>query len=123
MKTSELAWLNIRSLGLVLAIVSIKFGIGMGMGIYLTYPYIDYSSVTVSSSLPIPPEKDANNPETKHKYELYNYYNQITVNNGVWFILLAGSGLYLLFGGRVVHRIITRLPSDKSSSEQGDDAN
>jgi len=117
MKTSEFAWLNIRSLGLVLAIVSIKFGIGMGMGIYLTYPYRSYSSVTVSSSLPIPPEEDASNPETKQNFELYNYYNQIAVNNGVWFFLLAGSGLYLLLGGRVVYRIITRLPSDKASSE------
>jgi hypothetical protein len=119
MKTSEFAWLSIRSLGLILAIASIKFGIGMGFGIYLANPYRDYSSVTVASSEPIPSEEDANNPETKQKYDLYNYYNQIAVNNGVWFFLLAGSGLYLLLGGRIVHRIVTRFPDDKTSSEQG----
>ena len=95
----------------------------MGYGIYLTNPYRDYSSVTVSSSVPIPPDEDANNPDTKRKFDLYNYYNQIAMNDGAWFFLLAGSGLYLLIGGKIVHQIVTRVPNDKTRSEQDSGGN
>jgi hypothetical protein len=118
MKTTEFAWLIIRSLGLICAILSLKFALGTGFGIYATYPYRDYSSVTISSSELIPPQEDASNPETKRNHDLYNYFNQITMNNGFWFVILAGSGLYLTFGGRLVHRIVTRLPQDRNERKE-----
>ena len=75
--------------------------------------YSEYSTLIISSSEPIPPKKDASNPETKAMHEVYNYHLENSITSGFWFVILVASGLYLLLGGKCVHKIITRLPNDK----------
>ncbi|MDD5263092.1 MAG: hypothetical protein PHD76_14715 [Methylacidiphilales bacterium] len=107
----DIAWLLIRTVGLICIILSLKFAVITGALISVAYPYRSYSVISASnSSDPIPPEKDASNPDVQRKFELYHHYFIMASRNGGWFLLLIGSGIYLLRGGKLVHKIITNIP-------------
>jgi hypothetical protein len=113
MTPSHYAWINIRSLGLILMIFSLKFAATMSINLYAKSMYSEYSTLIVSSSESIPPEKDASNPETNAMHKVYSYHLENSITSGFWFFILVTSGLYLLLGGKCVHKIITRLPKDR----------
>ncbi|MCF6314640.1 MAG: hypothetical protein L3J39_19485 [Verrucomicrobiales bacterium] len=118
MKINDAAWILIRSVGLLMLICSFYFGVRVALLGAMTYSLHKYTSLTVGSSLPIPKDKDWNDPQNRIKQQHYQQYFSSTVFSGVWLIFLMGSGLYLLKGGRYFHKLITSIPDGEQCTEQ-----
>ncbi|MCB1231605.1 MAG: hypothetical protein KDN19_15145, partial [Verrucomicrobiae bacterium] len=55
-------------------------------------------------------EEGTNVPVKRRNLDLYRQYSQIAADNGIRFFVMIGAGLYLIFGGKFIHRIVTRRP-------------
>lgn len=112
MKVSELAWLTIRISGLLLVTYSVFLGlatISLSISAHQHGTFREY---------PAGIQEGTNVPSLKRDLEVSRKLEFEAMEKGLRFVFCIVPGLYLLFGGQAVHKIVTRFPQPNSGYDE-----
>jgi hypothetical protein len=114
MKTgSQVAWVMVRMIGLILFLFSLTRLIAAGSSGYVAFTLRDHSAIVIRSDMPIP-ENQQDTPANRQLLKAHGQAKAAATLQGILFALSLAGGLYCLKGGRALQNLL--MPPEEMES-------
>ncbi len=114
MKTgSQLAWVMVRAIGLVILLYSVRCLIAAAGSGYTAIILRNHTAIVIRSDVPIP-EHQKDTPQNRQLVRAQGQAQAAATLNGILFLVSLAAGVYCLKGGRAWHRIL--MPPEENET-------
>lgn len=111
---TQLSWVMVRTIGLVLVIYSIFPLVTAITSVSIAYSLRDHSGIVVQSTDPIP-EHQQDTPENRQLQQAYTQTKVAASFYSIVFMATLSAGLYCLKGGKAVQKILMPPEENKNT--------
>lgn len=106
MKTgSQLAWVMVRAIGLVILLYSATGLIAAAGSAYMAFTLRSHTAILIRSDAPIP-DHQKDTPQNRQLVRAQGQAQAAATLNGILFLVSLAAGMYCLKGGRALQKVL-----------------
>lgn len=110
---SQLAWVMVRAIGLVILLYSATRMLATAGSAYMAFTLRDHKAIVIRSDAPIP-DHQQDTPQNRQLVRAHGQAQAAATLNGILFLVSLTAGMYCIKGGKALQRLL--MPPDEKEA-------